>query len=167
MKRLYLLRHAKSDWATEAGSDHERPLAPRGRRSASTIGRFLAQQPHPPDRIVSSTAVRARSTAEIAVESGGLRCALELEERLYGGSPETLLAVMREASDEAESLMLVGHEPTWSVTAERLVGRCNLRFVTGALARIDLSIGSWSGARFESGTLAWLVTPKLLQRFGG
>lgn len=166
MKRVYLLRHAKSDWTTASTSDHDRPLAPRGERAASTVGRFLGNLRCPPEAIVSSTAVRARTTIEIAARDGGLTCPIELDDRLYGGSPETVLARIREASSGVDSLLLVGHEPGWSGSVERLVGRCSVRMVTGALARVDLPIGGWSDARFESGTLAWLVTPKLLQRFG-
>ena len=167
VRRLYLLRHAKSDWDALYGSDHDRPLSARGRRAASTVGRFLGRQPQPPQTAVSSTAVRARNTIEIALQDGGLRCRLRLDDRLYGASVETLLAVAWECEDESSSLILVGHEPTWSAAAGRLVGSAEIRMVTGSLARIDLPIESWRDARWGSGSLRWLVTPKLLQRFGG
>lgn len=167
MRHLYLLRHAKSDWSGEIGTDRERPLAPRGRRAAATIGRFLTAVRQPPDAIITSPAVRARETVEIGAESGGWSCPVDTAEALYGGSTEELLEVVRGADDAAPRLLLAGHEPTWSESVGRLIGSGRVRMVTAAVARIDLPVERWSEARFGDGTLVWLCTPKLLQRFAG
>ncbi len=167
MKRLYLLRHAKSDWRSGSATDHERPLTARGRRAASTVGRFLTAIGQAPEAIVTSSAVRARSTVEIAATAGGWVCPVAETERLYDSSPDELLAVVRETDEGVRRLLLAGHEPVWSESAGRLIGGGRVRMVTAAVVRIDLAGDGWREAAFGAGTLVWAVTPKLLQRFGG
>lgn len=167
MKSIYLLRHAKSDWSTEHATDHERPLSKRGRRAAATIGSFLADVEQEPEAVVSSTAVRARTTVELAAQAGGWSCPVRLEAELYGASMAQLLAAIKTAPDEADRLLLAGHEPTFSTAVGQLIGGGSVRMVTAALARIDLSVKRWEQADFGLGTLVWLVTPKLLQRYSG
>jgi phosphohistidine phosphatase len=167
MKSVYLLRHAKSDWSTSYSTDHERPLSKRGRLAAGTVGRFLAAVRQTPEVVVTSTAVRARTTVELAAQAGGWNCEVREEPAFYGGSSEDLLVAIRAAPEPAERLLLAGHEPTWSATVSRLSGGGDAKMVTAGVARIDLPIASWSEAEPGIGTLCWLVTPKLLQRFGG
>jgi phosphohistidine phosphatase len=162
VKRLYLLRHAKSDWGGAAESDHERPLAERGRSAAGLVGRFLAELGQVPDRVVSSSAVRAATTAQLACEAGGWDLEVEIRTELYDASPAVLLALIQDQSEEVESLMLVGHEPVWSETAGVLLGGARVKMVTAALARIDFAASRWRDVEAGIGLLAWLVTPKLL-----
>ena len=91
MKRLVLLRHAKSDWDADYGADHDRPLNDRGVRSAEAMGRFLAEVGQVPDTVISSTAVRARTTAELAIAAGGWNRSIRTDERIYGGSAGDIL----------------------------------------------------------------------------
>jgi len=167
MKSLYLLRHAKSDWSTDYSSDHQRPLAKRGRRAAATIGRFLSDVEQKPDAIVTSTAVRARTTVELAAEAGGWACTVRPEPDLYGASMAELMVAIRAAPVDAKRLLLAGHEPTFSGAVAHLIGGGTVRMVTAALARIDLPVEHWEQSDLGIGTLIWLVTPKLLQRFEG
>lgn len=167
MKSVYLLRHAKSDWSGDYSTDHERPLSKRGRQAATTIGRFLSAIRQPPEAVITSTAVRARTTVEIAASSGGWSCPILEKPALYGGSTEEVLMAIRGAPAATGRLLLAGHEPVWSDAVSRLAGGGAVNMVTAAVARVDLSIDSWEQAGFGLGTLAWLVTPKLLQRFGG
>jgi len=167
MKNVYLLRHAKSDWSSDYSTDHERPLSKRGRRAAATVGRFLTAVDQAPQAVVTSTAVRARTTVELAAGAGGWGCPVRQEAELYGGSTDQVLAAIRSAPAEADRLVLAGHEPTWSTSVERLTGGGSVKMVTAAVARIDLAVESWDEAALGTGTLIWLVTPKLLQRFGG
>jgi phosphohistidine phosphatase len=162
MKHLYLLRHAKSDWGSGFSSDHERPLAPRGEEAARSVGRFLAALGRVPDEVVSSTAVRARTTAELAKEEGRWEAEIETTEEFYGAHPADLLTRVQGSSDSADWLLIVGHEPTWSETVGLLIGRADIRMVTAALARVDFSVESWQNVEFGGGELVWLVTPKLL-----
>ncbi|MBT8491976.1 MAG: histidine phosphatase family protein [Deltaproteobacteria bacterium] len=164
MKRIYFLRHAKSAWDSDAASDHERPLAPRGVAAAGTIGRFLAAVGQVPDAIVTSSALRARSTVELASEAGGWDVEVQIGPDLYGASPDRLLHEVRRQPQGASRLLLVGHQPTWSETVGLFVGQAEVKMVTAALARVDLWSEQWTDADFGRGVLAWLVTPKVLQR---
>lgn len=162
MRRLILFRHGKSDWDAEYAQDHERPLAERGERAAATMGALLREIGEAPDRIVCSTAVRAESTAEIARLSGGWSGPLELSDELYGASPAGALAVAAHHGRDADRLMLVGHEPTWSMLAMKLTGgRIDLR--TGSVVGIDLAVDDWGQATKAKGTVAYALHPKLFK----
>ena len=136
------MRHAKSDWSADYGADHDRPLNDRGRRSARAIGEALSSDDEAPDHIISSTAVRARTTAELATDAGGWGCELVLDSKLYGGGADTVVSVAT-SSGEGQRLMLVGHQPTWSILVSVLTGeRVEVRTATVAL--IDFPIDDWS-----------------------
>ena len=164
-RRLLLLRHAKSDWSAPYGDDHERPLAARGQRAADAVGRWLAAVGRVPDRVVTSSAMRARTTVERAVEAGSWHSVVEVTDRLYGTSPEEVLEVLRERGDDGHTVLLAGHEPVWSALAGALVGGARVRFPTAALASLRFAVGGWREIEVGSGELEWLVTPKLLLRY--
>ena len=167
MRRLILLRHAKSDWPTGI-ADRERPLAPRGRLDAPRIGRYLAEEALMPERVLVSPARRTRETWElVAPELQGLPH-VQSEPRLYEASTARLLTVLREQPASAHVLMLVGHNPGTEDLAETLVagGPGQMRdtmqekFPTAALAVIDLPIDDWAEVSPESGRLDRFVTPR-------
>lgn len=168
MRTLLLFRHGKSDWNVAVG-DLERPINRRGQRAAATMGRFLAEARQVPDLVVTSPAVRARSTVQLAAEAGGWTCPVEVDEGLYESSVERVLDVIRSVDDGRESLLLAGHEPVWSEMVSSLCGGCWARFPTAAMARVDLSAPSWSAVAPGRGQLVWLVPPKLFRsrHFGG
>lgn len=162
MRRLILFRHGKSDWEADYDGDRERPLSERGKRAAATMGMLLRDIGETPDRIISSTAVRAESTAELARLSGGWSGPLELDDALYGGSPEGALAVAADRGGDAERLMLVGHEPTWSMLTTRLTGgRVDVR--TGSIIGIDLPVAEWAKAPGAAGRLAYALHPRMFK----
>jgi phosphohistidine phosphatase len=160
-----LLRHGKSDWNSSC-ADHDRPLAPRGEDAADRIGRFLAELGQVPERVVSSTATRARDTAERATLAGKWAPEIEFKNEFYGSAPDQLLKWVQRVDDATTSLLLVGHQPTWSMFAEGLIGGGNIRFPTAALARIDLHVGRWSDVEFGCGELVWFQIPRVLQGLG-
>jgi phosphohistidine phosphatase len=162
VKTVILFRHGKSSWDSAAESDHERPLAERGRRAADRMGRYLAKKAEVPDLAISSTAVRARDTLDRAVRAGAWSCRVEELDDLYLPSPYTLLEVIQQQSDGLASVMLVGHEPAWSETLSLLVAGERPRFPTAAMARIDVDTERWADVDFGTGTLRWMVTPKEL-----
>ncbi len=164
MKQLYLFRHAKSDWRAAYDSDHARPLSKRGVRSAGLMGRFLNRLGLEPDLALTSTAVRARHTTELAQQAGEWNCPLVLCEEFYASTPAAVLAVVQRQESSLSRLLLTGHEPTWSGLVAELTGGNEPRMVTAAMARIDLPIDDWTDLRSGQGTLIWLVSPKLLRR---
>jgi phosphohistidine phosphatase len=157
-----LLRHAKSDWGS-GGPDHDRTLAPRGADAAQRMGRFLAEIGQVPDRVVASSATRARTTAELAASAGDWQREVETDRALYDTGPEEMLHWLRDVHDDAASLLLVGHQPTWSLLAEGLIGGGQLRFPTAALARIDLRVERWTEIDFGHGELVWFQIPRVLK----
>ena len=159
-----MLRHGKSDWGASYDSDHDRPLAPRGRLAARLIGSFLASVGPIPELILSSSATRARNTAEIAKESGHWPGEIITMSQLYGAGPASVIELIRQQEDSIETLMLVGHNPTWESLAHHLIGGGDLRFPTAALAQIKMHGTDWNQIDFGQGTLSWLVTPKLLKK---
>lgn len=166
MKHVLILRHGKSAWDTDAANDHDRPLAGRGRKAARLMGGFLTRLNQQPEHLVTSTAVRALHTAELARKAGRWACGVESRRELYGASPPSVLRLVQNQDDTITSLLLVGHEPTWSQLIGTLTGGGAPRFPTAAMARIDFAIDRWQEIQAGRGTLIWLVTPKLLQRIG-
>lgn len=158
MRRLLLLRHAKSDW--DAGTDdHARPLNGRGRRSAEAMGELLARIDEVPDLALSSTAVRAASTVDLAAAVGGWNTSIEYRSGLYLTSAAGALAEASNAPDVVERLMLVGHQPTWSDLVERLTGG-RVEVKTATVVGMDLPIASWSTVGAARGTIAYVLQPR-------
>ncbi|MFE1644493.1 SixA phosphatase family protein [Microbacterium sp. P01] len=139
MIRLVLVRHAKSDWGDPDLDDHDRPLNARGLRDAPVMARRLADTGFLPDVIVSSTAVRARTTAEAF--GAELGTAVDLEPSLYGAPPRTLLAVA--AATRARSVVLVAHDPGMSTLAGDLSGDGVSRMPTCAVATFTWTDAQW------------------------
>ena len=159
MKRLMLLRHAKSDWEADYGSDHSRPLNDRGMSSARWIGTALARSGEIPDRVITSSALRAQSTAFLAADTGGWDTEIQISDELYGTSPGAVLSIVKDTDDNVDRLMLVGHEPTWSTTAGVLIGGGRVRVRTACVVAIDLA--GWQLADPGRGELTWMLSPRL------
>ncbi|MCP4304668.1 MAG: histidine phosphatase family protein [bacterium] len=164
MKRLMILRHAKSDWHAGASSDHARPLNRRGTAAAITMGKVLARMGETPDLIYSSSAQRAKETAMLAVDSGSWDCELIEHDDLYGTSPSGALEVAANAPDDIHSLMLVGHEPTWSYLIQTLTG-AEVDIKTTTVAAVDLSVSRWADATRSGGSLVYLLQPRLFEHW--
>lgn len=161
MRRLLVMRHAKSDW--DAGTtDHERPLNRRGRRSAELMGELLAGADEVPDLALTSTAVRARDTVERAALAGGWQTPIEAHGALYLSSVSGTLDVLATAPDVA-AVMLVGHQPTWGALVRQLTG-AEVRVRTATVVALDLEVGSWGGVRDARGAIAFVLQPRLFLR---
>lgn len=166
MKSLLVLRHGKSDWDADYDSDHDRPLAKRGVKSAKLVGRFLTRLEQVPDRVLTSSAARARDTVALAAQAGGWSCPVDIVRDFYGAGTDDVLACLHACADSDETLLVAGHEPTWSELVARLTGGCEVEFPTAALARIDLPVHAWKDVGFGDGILVWFVPPRLLDRIG-
>lgn len=138
MVTLILVRHAKSDWGTGTHPDHERPLNDRGRRDAPRMAAALAATGLRPTRLISSTAVRARTTAESFASALGV--ALETADELYGASPGALWSAA--ASTGAPSVLIVAHDPGLSELASDLSGR-EVMMPTCAVATFHIPGEDW------------------------
>ncbi|MFC8346963.1 SixA phosphatase family protein [Streptomyces sp. NPDC057280] len=152
LRRLVVLRHAKSAWP-EGVRDHQRPLAPRGLRDAPAAGRALAEADCLPDLALCSTAVRARQTWDLAAAQWGTPPPVRHDARLYGADVPELLEVVHEVSAEVETLLLVGHNPGLEELVLELAGdglddtldTVRVKFPTSAIAVL-----AWRGTAWEA-----------------
>ena len=167
-KRLFILRHAKSSWDNPGLADHERPLAPRGRRAVEAIAAHVNAAGIKPELVLCSSSRRTRETLE-GVGAGGEHV---IESDLYGASCEEVLERLRRVPEEVESVMLVGHNPTLQALVLRLaddevaadgsyLGEVRRKFPTGALATLTFD-GPWEELSPRSARLASYVRPKSL-----
>jgi len=161
MKRLFILRHAKSSWTDIDLADFDRPLNERGLQAAPFMGRYIAKEGHMPDAIVSSPAKRARETAELVKEHSGFEPEIGFDERIYEASPNTLREVASELPDTADSAMIVGHNPGIEGFIRHLTGQVE-PMPTAALAVIELDIDSWGKIDHLSGRVVSVIRPKEL-----
>lgn len=176
MKTLHLLRHAKSDWADAALSDHERPLNARGTAAAKAMGKALAAEGFKVGAIFCSTATRARETYELLGKPLP-RTPVTFHDELYMVSPGELLAFIRAAPDDHESIMLIGHNPATHEIALSLIARASAeareslaalksKYSTGALCSIAFDAKHWSEVARGKGTLVRYLRPKDLNAAG-
>lgn len=167
MKRLSVLRHAKSSWKERELDDFERPLNNRGQRAARRLGRELSDRRMAFDFILASPAVRVRETIEGVSQEHDLGVPVRFEPRIYMARVAELLDLIGAIPDEAKEALLVGH----NTSAERLViklandderglrKRVEEKFPTAALAVIELPIERWEDLRPESGRVVDLIYP--------
>jgi len=162
MLSVYILRHGKSDWEADHGTDHDRPLARRGKRAARRMGRFLARLDEEPELILCSSARRARRTAVLAMQAGNWRSRLVVEPDLYERGSLVMAELLHSLIDGPTRVMFVGHQPACGSFIGEMTSSAAPAFPTAALARMDLPATSWSRVSIGLGQLKWLVTPRLL-----
>lgn len=160
MKRLILMRHAKSDWSAGM-ADHDRPLNPRGRRSAAALGDWLRAENHLPDFALCSTATRTRET----LEGLGLDMPARYEDRLYHAGPVAMLKSLGGA--QGDTVIMVGHNPGIGDFAHEIVRQAPQHprfrdYPTGATLVAEFDIGDWSGIKEGSGVARAFVIPREL-----
>jgi phosphohistidine phosphatase len=176
MRRLLLLRHAKTEHDAPSGRDQDRRLDDRGRRDASEIGGWIGRHPPFPDSVLVSTAIRARQTWEIAWEAMRdliPKPEIEILPELYGADPSQLLRSIRTASAaDPQRLMLVGHNPGMHELALALTGGGDPaghkalveNLPTSGLAIFDFAVDDWADVAFRRGRLVHFLSPKLLKQ---
>lgn len=170
MKMLLILRHAKSSWKDSKIADHDRPLNKRGLRDAPRMGWHLREEDLLPDLILSSTAFRARKTAEIVAEKSGYEGEVEFRSDFYAADPEAYIEALSSLTDEYTRVMVVGHNPGLEELLELLTGEPE-KLPTGALAQVALPVQSWRElndieARSLEGELVNLWRPRDLSGAG-
>lgn len=163
MPELLIMRHAKSDWGVGLASDRERPLAPRGVKAAKRMGKFLTKVNAAPDLILSSPAVRARTTAQLANKAGRWAAPMEIVPSFYGGGWTDVVEGVQSAGDSVERILVTGHEPTWSDLVSVLTGGSLVAMPTAAIACIAVIGNSWARLGPNCAELQWHVTPAMLK----
>ncbi|WP_037672489.1 histidine phosphatase family protein [Streptomyces griseus] len=167
LRRLAVLRHAKSAWP-EGVPDRQRPLAPRGRRDAPAAGRALAEVDCLPDLALCSTARRARETWELASAQWGTPPPVRYDPRLYAAEMPELLGVVQETPAEVATLLLVGHNPGLEELVLALAGDglddllddVRLKFPTSAIALLSWRGTTWRDLAPGTALLTWTAVPR-------
>ena len=157
--------HERNITERQAGSGDDdllRPLAERGRRAATTVGRFLSAMAVVPDRAIASPARRAQQTLGLVRQAAGAEYPIETSGGLYGGADE-VRGVINGGGRETELLLIVGHEPAWSAVASGLTNGARLRLPTASLLWLDFETDDWAAVQ-RHGQIRWFVTPRLLER---
>ncbi|MGI9449730.1 MAG: SixA phosphatase family protein [Geminicoccaceae bacterium] len=173
MRRLMLLRHAKSSWDHMDLDDVDRPLAPRGRAAAPLLGRYISHENLQPDLVLCSSASRTRQTWELVSaewdRSDKARLPrFEIRPSLYLAGYAEMLSMIQRIDGDIVNVMIIGHNPGMSQLAMHLVAQGDPRglkemskkFPTAALAVIQFSAESWSSIKPGQGKLESFVRPK-------
>jgi phosphohistidine phosphatase len=175
MRRLMLLRHAKTETDAPSGQDRDRRLDDRGRLDAAAIGNWIGRHPPFPDSVLVSTAVRAHQTWEIVrqvMKELAPQPRVEFLDKLYGADPTDLLQIIRMASaTDPKRLMVVGHNPGMHELALTLTGSGDAtakkaldhNLPTAGVAIFDFATDDWNDVAFRRGKLVHFTSPKLLK----
>ncbi|WP_439626436.1 SixA phosphatase family protein [Shinella sp.] len=169
MKRLLLLRHAKSAWP-DGVEDHDRPLGDRGRRDAPRMGIHMAAAGLEPDFALVSSARRTQETWALVAPAFARPCLSRTVPSIYEAAPAAILAAIHEAPDESGTLLVIGHNPGFEELAALLaqqgeanaLGRLRTKYPTAGLAVIAFDSERWADIAPGSGRLEAFVTPKTL-----
>jgi len=165
MKRLGLLRHAKSDWDDMALRDFDRGLNARGRKGAGLMGAHIAGQGAGWDMILASPAERVRRT----LDASGLRAPVSFDDRAYLADSDTLIELLRAVDDSKSAVLLVGHNPGLHDLAlalaakngdDRLLSEMSTKFPTAAFAVLELDIDRWDNLAEACGKLVHFARPR-------
>jgi phosphohistidine phosphatase len=167
LRHLLLLRHAKSSWDQPGLADHDRPLAPRGRRAATALAGHLQELAAPPELVVCSSAARTVETLQLIRSGLPVDTAVTIDEELYEEDADELLSRVRELPSSATSVMVIGHNPGIGDLAAMLAGRGDraaqqamaAKFPTAALAELTID-RPWSAVEPGAATLESYWTPR-------
>jgi phosphohistidine phosphatase len=165
MKTLLLMRHAKSSWKESNIPDHDRPLNRRGKHDAPLMGKLLRDQKMNLDLIISSTALRAETTANLIAKAVRYKGKIVLDKSIYDAEPMDLLTLLSNCSGEYNCILLIGHNPTLEETVQMLTNSPEITMATCAIAHLTLSIDTWTDLKEKqtfSSKLENFWTPKEL-----
>jgi phosphohistidine phosphatase len=156
---LFLIRHAKSSWKDVRLSDHERPLNKRGRHDSPMMAKLLKKTEIMPDRVISSTAERAKLTAKEFAKEFGIREIVLLEE-LYMADEEDFLGTLSKLSGEDNCVLLFSHNPGITDFANFICGADIPEIPTCGIVHVHFPLHSWKDVKKGTGIFRSLDYPK-------
>ena len=167
VKTIYLLRHAKSDWAAEFRLEHERPISERGRKNAKSLRSFLKERGIRVDLAYVSDATRTVQTLEIVNKNQELFREVEITSMLYEANQGVLYNLITSTEDKHNSILFLGHNPELEELANQLILRQNAykdfsffqKFSTSSIIALSFSISSWKDISTSPGKLTLFWTP--------
>jgi len=169
MKTLILLRHAKSGWEDSVARDYDRPLNPKGQRAGRTVGQHMKTRGLTFDAAIASPAVRVMQTLAQVADGYGRPIEPKWDRRIYLASADTLLDVVRETDDAADTLLLTGHNPGLEelvllLTPDRAGDperdKVEEKFPTASLAELRFAVDRWTDLAPGTGTLLRFTRPR-------
>ena len=162
MKRLTLLRHAKSSWTEPSLADHDRVLSERGERDAPKMGKRMAARKVRPSRIIASSAARASAPAKFIAEALKYPAEfLQVEKELYLATPDQILELVCSQEDNFSDLLLIGHNPGITDLANRLLPSIGLNNLpTSGVVALDFDTKKWSELAEVNAKLGFYDYPK-------
>ena len=159
IKKLYIIRHAKSDWSDDTLKDFDRPLNKRGLKNAPFMGSLLKNKNINPDLILSSPALRAITTAEIIANRVEYKNNIETNKSIYETPYSTLEKIIYEINDKNNSVFFIGHNPGLSALINHLC-QTNLDIPTCAVVEISFDTDSWEKISKKNTALISYEYPK-------
>lgn len=167
MKNLYLIRHAKSSWSEPGLSDFERPLNHRGNRDAPFMAKLLKEKNVIPDKIISSPAVRAYSTAKVfAAELNYPVENIETSQNIYEAGAGEILSIIQSVNNNVNTLLLFGHNPGFTSLSNYLSDRQIDNIPTCGISCITFKSKLWSDVNINQGKLIAFEFPKKYLKHG-
>ncbi len=166
MKTLYIARHAKSSWDDLSASDHDRKLLPTGKKRTKRVAQWLKEQGVLPDKIISSTAVRAYETARLLAKGMGFpEEKIEKTRQLYGADPDDVFSLLFALPDRVEKVMVVGHNPGFTDLVNLFLkdNRQIDNLPTSGVAAVTFDTDRWEKLPLARHKFQFLTTPKMLK----
>ncbi len=161
MKKIYLIRHAKSSWSEEGMSDYERPLNKRGKKDLHFMANRLKKFGIKPDLILSSPAKRAQKSVKIIAETIGYSMDnITYDESLYDSSYITYRYLFDSLDEKLNTIFIVAHNPTLTEVGERLSGAILTNIPTCSIVCIEFDVKSFKNIEENSGKIIFFDYPK-------
>ncbi|MCB0579931.1 MAG: histidine phosphatase family protein [Phaeodactylibacter sp.] len=161
MKTVFFVRHAKSSWDNPSLRDIERPLNKRGKRDAPFMGKLLRGKGIRPDRLISSPATRALTTARHFAKALGIPDdQIDVDSRIYDAYPDDILDILQELPGDYATVLLFGHNPTLTGVANLFTEDYISNVPTCGIFRVDAEVGAWADFREGKGLLTEYHYPK-------
>jgi len=161
MKKLYLIRHAKSDWSKAGLSDFDRGLNKRGKRSIPLMAQALKKKGIMPDLILSSAAKRARKTAKGLAKELGYAGEIIVDEALYFTEPEEMIEKLREIDDSKNNVFLIGHNPEMTELSNMLTETYIDNIPTLGIVSVTFNVQKWNEIAKGKGKMVAFIFPKM------
>ena len=166
MKRLILIRHAKSSWSSGASGDKSRPLNARGHMAARKVGAWLKAEGYQPDQVLSSSAARCMQTWEGLSETLGSEIPTDFQDSLYLADPDAMLQSLQAAT--GDTVLMLGHMPGIGEFARDLrrdpppAHEAFQKYPTGAVTVLEFKADSWADAQMGTGKFVNYISPRSL-----
>ncbi len=163
MKKLYLIRHAKSDWSDASQGDFERGLNTRGKKAITTMAEILNKKEIMPNIILSSSATRAMLTAKGLAKNINYKRKIKYMNALYFADPQEIIKIIKEIKDKYETVFIVGHNPETTELTNLIADDTIYNVPTLGIVSLNISVQEWEQFKPENTTLDFFIYPKMFK----